>query len=174
MEHLRTRWAALVVALLLLLSVAGVAGASGLVRIADETTPVVQDQGDDQGQDEDANEDQDEDTIEDEDTTEDQDTEAPDEDAGDAQGEHGAIVSAVAQNKTCVGGPNDNHGWAVSQVARGLLPTDAVTGCPAWVPPVVSETTDTTDAAATHGKSAEHRQNKEKKAKTHGRWASQP
>ena len=62
MEHLRTRWAALVVALLLLLSVAGVAGASGLVKIAGENPPAVQDQADDQGQDEDADEDQDEDT----------------------------------------------------------------------------------------------------------------
>ena len=53
-----------------------------------------------------------------------------------AQGEHGALVSAVAQNEACVGGPNDNHGWAVSQVARGLLVPDALTGCPIWVPPV--------------------------------------
>lgn len=32
---------------------------------------------------------------------------------------HGAIVSAVAGDKTQVGGENDNHGGAVSTVARG-------------------------------------------------------
>ena len=36
-----------------------------------------------------------------------------------AQGEHGAAVSAVAQDKTAVGGKNDNHGGAVSAVAHG-------------------------------------------------------
>jgi hypothetical protein len=35
------------------------------------------------------------------------------------QGEHGAAVSAVAQDVDLVGGPNDNHGGAVSIVARG-------------------------------------------------------
>jgi hypothetical protein len=40
-------------------------------------------------------------------------------------------VSAVAQDATAVGGPNDNHGGAVSLVARG-----------------------THGASATHGKSA--------------------
>jgi len=40
-------------------------------------------------------------------------------DAVGAQGAHGAIVSAVAQDKAAVGGPNDNHGGAVSAVARG-------------------------------------------------------
>ena len=98
----------------------------------------------------------------DEDTTED-----TTEDTSDgAQGEHGALVSAVAQNEECVGGPNDNHGWAVSQVARGLLVPDALTGCPIWVPPTVTtQTTDTTDVTVTHGKSAEHRQDKAHKAK---------
>ena len=74
-------------------------------------------------------------------------------------------MSAVAQNEDCVGGPNDNHGWAVSQVARGLLVPDALTGCPVWVPPTVTETTDTTDLTVAHGKSAEHRKDKEHKAK---------
>jgi hypothetical protein len=36
-----------------------------------------------------------------------------------AQGAHGAAVSAVAQDKTAIGGPNANHGGAVSLVARG-------------------------------------------------------
>ena len=136
MEHLRTRWAALAVALLLLVSVAGVAGASGLVKTADESAPIVQSQGDDQGdQGEDADEDQDEDSTEAqdtedqaEDTTEDTtDTEG----AHGAQGAHGAIVSDVAQNKDCVGGPNANHGGAVSQVAHGILKSVA---CPEVVP----------------------------------------
>jgi hypothetical protein len=34
-------------------------------------------------------------------------------------GSHGAAVSAVAQDKTAVGGPHNNHGGAVSAVARG-------------------------------------------------------
>lgn len=48
-----------------------------------------------------------------------------------AQGAHGAAVSTVAQDETALGGPNDNHGGAVSIVARG-----------------------THGATATHGKSA--------------------
>jgi hypothetical protein len=43
-----------------------------------------------------------------------------------AQGEHGALVSAVAQDKTAVGGPNNNHGGAVSIVARGTHGANAV------------------------------------------------
>ena len=35
-----------------------------------------------------------------------------------AQGEHGALVSKVAQDETAVGGPHNNHGGAVSLVAR--------------------------------------------------------
>jgi hypothetical protein len=44
-----------------------------------------------------------------------------------AQGEHGALVSAVAQDKSAVGGPNNNHGGAVSLVARGTHGTAAAT-----------------------------------------------
>jgi hypothetical protein len=44
-----------------------------------------------------------------------------------AQGEHGALVSAVAQDKTAVGGPNENHGGAVSLVARGTHADKALT-----------------------------------------------
>jgi hypothetical protein len=43
-----------------------------------------------------------------------------------AQGAHGAEVSAVAQDETAVGGPNDNHGGAVSIVARGTHGDKAV------------------------------------------------
>ena len=46
--------------------------------------------------------------------------------ASQAQGEHGALVSAVAQDKTAVGGPNNNHGGAVSLVARGTHGANAV------------------------------------------------
>ena len=160
MEHLRTRGAALVVALFLLLSVAGVAGAAHAI-LPTVAAPQAQDQvANDQGdEDQDADENEDEDTSQDEDTTEDQDTEAPDENAGDAQGEHGAIVSAVAQNEACVGGPHNNHGWAVSQVATGALVPDALTGCPVAPDAVTTDTTvTTTDAAAAPGKSGEHRQ----------------
>jgi hypothetical protein len=170
MEHLRTRWAALAVALLLLLSVAGVAGASGLVKIADESAPVVQGQGDEQGdQGENADEDQNEDSTTD--TTEDQDTQDQStdttEDTTGAQGEHGAIVSDVAQNKTCVGGEHMNHGWAVSQVAQGLQAPTAGE-CPVWTAPqpaaapTTTDTTTTTDVKV-HGKSAQHRQDKANK-----------
>jgi hypothetical protein len=40
-------------------------------------------------------------------------------DTAGAQGAHGAAVSVVAQDVTLVGGPNANHGGAVSLVARG-------------------------------------------------------
>ena len=43
-------------------------------------------------------------------------------------GAHGAAVSAVAQDQTAVGGPNDNHGGAVSAVARGTHGASAVHG----------------------------------------------
>ncbi|MEO8571721.1 MAG: hypothetical protein ABI553_08450, partial [Chloroflexota bacterium] len=45
-----------------------------------------------------------------------------------AQGAHGAAVSAVAQDETLVGGPNDNHGGAVSVVARGTHGAAATRG----------------------------------------------
>ncbi len=45
-----------------------------------------------------------------------------------AQGAHGAAVSAVAQDPTAVGGKNDNHGGAVSLVARGTHGSSAVHG----------------------------------------------
>ncbi len=62
-------------------------------------------------------------------------TETPDTSTDGAQGAHGAAVSAVAQDETLVGGPNANHGGAVSIVARG-----------------------THGAAGTHGSSAGHSQ----------------
>jgi hypothetical protein len=58
-----------------------------------------------------------------------------------AQGEHGAAVSAVAQDETAVGGKNDNHGGAVSAVARG----DHGPGADA-----------SSKAPKTHGKSGQH------------------
>jgi hypothetical protein len=45
-----------------------------------------------------------------------------------AQGVHGAAVSAVAQDATAVGGPNANHGGAVSLVARGTHGPSATHG----------------------------------------------
>ncbi|MEA2629980.1 MAG: hypothetical protein QOE66_199 [Chloroflexota bacterium] len=45
-----------------------------------------------------------------------------------AQGVHGAAVSAVAQDATAVGGPNTNHGGAVSLVARGAHGPSATHG----------------------------------------------
>ena len=168
MKDLRTRSAALVVALLLLLSVAGVAGAAHVILPATAALQAQEQVAKEHGE-EDTDEDEDT-TTEDEDATEVGDTDALD--AEGAQGEHGALVSAVAQNEECVGGPNDNHGWAVSQVARGLQ-APAAGECPEWVPPTLTtETTDATDVTAAPGKSGEHR--KDKKAKTHGRWASQP
>lgn len=49
------------------------------------------------------------------------------ESGGGAQGEHGALVSKVAQDKTAVGRPNNNHGGAVSLVARGTHGAAAAT-----------------------------------------------
>jgi hypothetical protein len=40
-------------------------------------------------------------------------------DANTPTDNHGAVVSAVAQDSTIVGGKNNNHGGAVSAVARG-------------------------------------------------------
>ncbi|MGH7419065.1 MAG: hypothetical protein ACREKB_14930, partial [Candidatus Rokuibacteriota bacterium] len=70
----------------------------------------------------------DEDTSSDEDTAEDEDTsgddtsdevEPADEDTQDGEwANHGACVSAVATTHDEVGGPNDTHGWAVSDAAR--------------------------------------------------------
>jgi hypothetical protein len=45
-----------------------------------------------------------------------------------AQGAHGAAVSAVAEDLTAVGGTNDNHGGAVSVVARGTHGASATHG----------------------------------------------
>ena len=49
-------------------------------------------------------------------------------DAAGAQGAHGAAVTAVAQDATAVGGTNDNHGGAVSLVARGTHGASATHG----------------------------------------------
>ncbi|HEY8168151.1 MAG TPA: hypothetical protein VIF84_05500 [Candidatus Limnocylindrales bacterium] len=172
MERLRTRWAALVVALMLLLSVAGVAGASHITLPA-VAAPQAQEQAEKHpaSDEDDADAEGDADAPEDE---TDEDTDDADSEAADgAQGEHGALVSAVAQNKECVGGPNENHGWAVSQVARGLQ-VPAAGECPVWDPEVSA--TDDTEAAGKikGGNSAEHRKDKTHKVKTHGRWATQP
>ncbi len=148
MERLRTRSAALVAALLLIVSVAGVAGANNLTGLSAGGAPQVQAVPGNEDQDEDANENQDEDTntTEDTDTTEETNTNTPDE-AG-AQGEHGALVSAAAHLKDCVGGKNHNHGGAVSQVARGEV-TEAV--CDA------AATVATTTVRTKNGKSNDHR-----------------
>ena len=44
--------------------------------------------------------------------------EKADDKAAAAQGQHGRCVSAVARDKGAVGGPHDNHGWAVSRAAH--------------------------------------------------------
>lgn len=138
MERLRTRWTAIVAALLLLLAVAGVAGATHLAQPSTVGAPHVQSAPGAHDQDEDADETDDQDTDGNE--TEDTDAGSPDEDG--AQGEHGAAVSAVAQSDA-IGGPNDNHGGAVSEVARGDHgpSAEAVTSAP-----------------TSHGDSAAHRQ----------------
>jgi hypothetical protein len=144
-ERLRTRWTAIVAALLLLLAVAGVAGATHLARPSTVGASHVQAAPGAEGQDEDANaaEDQDTDANETEDTATDTNADSPDE-AG-AQGEHGAAVSAVAHSDA-VGGKNDNHGGAVSAVARGTHGPSAAAG------------TSGTSASTSHGNSASHRQ----------------
>jgi len=72
----------------------------------------------------------------------------------DTQGAHGALVSAVAQDDTKVGGPNDNHGGAVSIVARGEDAPSTTLGMSA-----------THGASATHGKSVEHRKSTDGKSR---------
>jgi len=64
-----------------------------------------------------------------------------------AQGTHGALVSAVAQDKAAVGGPNGNHGGAVSTVARGTH------GASTTHASTAHGQSTTHGASATHGKS---------------------
>src|SRR3990170_4104063 len=105
MERIRIRWAALVAALLLIVSMAGVAVATHLAQPSAVGAPHVQAAPAAEDEDSDTNEDTDQVT-------------GTDADSDGSQGEHGAAVSAVAQSDA-VGGPNDNHGGAVSAVARG-------------------------------------------------------
>jgi len=142
--------------MLLLLSVAGVAAATHVV-LPDSAAPQAQEQVDREHPAGDADEDEDSST-EDENTTENEDTEL-------AQGEHGALVSEAARDKTCVGGEHMNHGGAVSQVAQGVLKAEA---CVAPSPePATTESTDETDVTTSPGKSGEHRKDKERRA-NHG------
>ena len=69
----------------------------------------------------------DEDSAPDEDTPEDEETEdesteeeqeATDEESADAPDNHGQCVRVVAMDPEAVGGPNENHGGAVSEAAR--------------------------------------------------------
>lgn len=53
---------------------------------------------------------------------------------------HASPVSVVAHDKTAVGGPNDNHGGAVSTLAKGTH------GAPAPTTVATTDTTGTTDA----------------------------
>ena len=139
MERIRIRWAAFVAALLLIVSMAGVAGATYLAQPSAVGAPHVQAAP----VAEDADQDTDEDTDEDSDTNEDTDqVTGTDADSDGSQGEHGAAVSAVAQSDA-VGGPNDNHGGAVSAVARGDHGPSAEV---------------VTAAPTSHGDSAAHRQ----------------
>lgn len=54
-----------------------------------------------------------------------------------------SAISAVAQDHAAVGGPNDNHGGAVSTVAKGTNGAPDTT-----TPETTTETTDTTPAGA--------------------------
>ena len=67
---------------------------------------------------------------------------------------HGAAVSAVAQDATLVGGPHDNHGWYVSCVARGMVPDVTVT--PNTCKPAPAAATTTSSSTKSHGKSGTH------------------
>ncbi|KRT63420.1 MAG: hypothetical protein XU10_C0011G0032 [Chloroflexi bacterium CSP1-4] len=142
MERIRIRWAAFVAALLLIVSMAGVAGATYLAQPSAVGAPHAQaaPAAEDEDQDADGDTDGDSDT---------------DEGTDGAQGEHGALVSAAAHDKDCVGGKNHNHGGAVSEVARGEV-TEAV--CDATTDATTDAATDaTTDAKANGGKSKDHR-----------------
>ena len=98
----------------------------------------------DESTDEDSTEDQSEDTDTENTDTEDTDTEDTDEtsdESTDVTGqEHGQCVAAVAQGED-VGGPNENHGGAVSEAARVTC----------WEPPDAEEApvedTSTEDAS---------------------------
>lgn len=85
----------------------------------------------DEDGDADENEDQDDtDTDEDEESDEEatEDESEADEDGVEVESEdanaHGKCVSAVARDKEAVGGPNENHGGAVSEAARETCRTD--------------------------------------------------
>lgn len=82
------------------------------------------------------------DTTETTDTTDTTGTQTPDAAPTTHPDNHGATVSAVAQDPTLTGGPHDNHGWYVSCVARGG--TVSGTGMTA------------TCSATLHGKSGSH------------------
>ena len=76
-------------------------------------------------------------------------------DPADTQGEHGALVSAVAQDKAAVGGPNDNHGGAVSAVARGTHGASTTKGkSTTHDASGVPDASGVHDASVTHGKSS--------------------
>jgi hypothetical protein len=150
MNRLRTRWTAWPIALLMVLSLSGVAGASALISFKQPATHVAQtsdededgdDQGEnaeDQGDDEKADEDADEAPEADKDV-EDQDSEdaaklptaedlakcatdtVTEADLLPRDGEsHGEYVSRIAHSDATAG-PNDNHGFCVSAAARGLF-----------------------------------------------------
>jgi hypothetical protein len=150
MNRLRTRWTAWPIALLMVLSLSGVAGASALISFKQPATHVAQtseedEDGDEQGEnaeeqvDEDADEDANEAPEADEQDVEDQDSEdaaklptaedlaecatetLTEEDLVQRDGEsHGEYVSRIAHSDA-TGGPNDNHGFCVSAAARGLF-----------------------------------------------------
>ena len=76
-------------------------------------------------------------------------------DPADTQGAHGALVSAVAQDKAAVGGPNDNHGGAVSAVARGTHGASTTKGkSTTHDASGVPDASGVHDASVTHGKSS--------------------
>ena len=53
---------------------------------------------------------------------------------------HGAAVSAVARDDTAVGGDHDNHGGAVSVVARGTHGPQVSVGAPTVADPALAPT----------------------------------
>ncbi|MBA3689644.1 MAG: hypothetical protein H0W81_12595 [Chloroflexi bacterium] len=79
------------------------------------------------------------------------DTETTDEtevDVEDASSDHGACVSAVAQDKEAVGGDNENHGGAVSEAARVTCQGEAAAD-----EPKADEPTEDADKGNGHGDS---------------------
>jgi len=97
----------------------------------------------------------------------------PGEDLDEETGAHGACVSDVAQDKDAVGGPNENHGGAVSEAARETCwetdDADEGTDEEAIEEDEGSESHGACVSAATHDRDG----SAESELKNHGKWVSQ-